>query len=54
MQTPVEQNTCRAVEQARQVCADDGSGEFALEWGAVTGTELDGDLRLDRELDESA
>ena len=42
------------VTAARQACADNGNGEFALEWGAVTRTDLDGDLSPDWVLDESA
>jgi hypothetical protein len=42
------------VTAARQACADNGNGEFALEWGAVTRTDLDGDLYPDWVLDESA
>jgi len=42
------------VTVARQACADNGNGEFALEWGAVTRTDLDGDLNPDWVLDESA
>jgi hypothetical protein len=42
------------VTSARQACADNGNGEFALEWGAVTRTDLDGDLSPDWVLDESA
>ena len=42
------------VTAARQACADNGNGEFALEWGAVTRTDLDGDFQLDWVLDESA
>ena len=42
------------VTAARQACADVGNGEFALEWGAVTRTDLDGDLSPDWVLDESA
>ena len=42
------------VTAARQTCANNGDGEFALEWGAVTRTDLDGDLQLDWVLDESA
>ena len=42
------------VTAARQACADNGNGEFALEWGAVTRTDLDGDLQPDWVLDESA
>ena len=38
---------------ARQTCADVGNGEFALEWGAVTRTDLDGDLQPDWVLDDS-
>ncbi|MGB5830687.1 MAG: hypothetical protein WBG92_01675 [Thiohalocapsa sp.] len=42
------------VTAARQACADNGNGEFALEWGAVARTDLDGDLQPDWVLDESA
>jgi len=42
------------ITAARQACADNGNGEFALEWGAVTRTDLDGDLSPDWVLDESA
>jgi hypothetical protein len=42
------------VTLARQACADVKNGEFALEWGAVTRTDLDGDLSPDWVLDESA
>jgi hypothetical protein len=42
------------VTAARQACADNGNGEFALEWGAVTRTDLDGDLQPDWVLDEGA
>jgi hypothetical protein len=42
------------VSVARQACANVENGEFALEWGAVTRTDLDGDLQLDWVLDESA
>jgi hypothetical protein len=42
------------VNVARQACADFENGELALEWGAVTRTDLDGDLRPDWVLDESA
>jgi len=42
------------VNVARQACADNGNGEFVLEWGAVTRTDLDGDLSPDWVLDESA
>jgi hypothetical protein len=42
------------VSAARQACADVNNGEFALEWGAVTRTDLDGDLHPDWVLDESA
>jgi hypothetical protein len=41
------------VAAARQACADNGNGEFALEWGAVTRIDLDGDLDPDWVLDES-
>ena len=39
---------------ARHACEDVENGEFALEWGAVTRTDLDGDLSPDWVLDESA
>ena len=42
------------VDVARQACANFNNGEFALEWGAVTRTDLDGDLSPDWVLDESA
>jgi hypothetical protein len=42
------------VTAARQACADNGNGELALEWGAVTRTDLDGDFQPDWVLDESA
>ena len=42
------------VTAARQACANNENGEFALEWGAVTRTDLDGDLSPDWVLDESA
>ena len=42
------------VETARKACADFENGQFALKWGAVSRVDLDGDLRLDRVLDESA
>jgi len=41
------------VEAARQACADFDNGQFAMEWGAVSRVDLDGDLRLDWVLDES-
>ena len=42
------------VTMARQACANNENGEFALEWGAMTRTDLDGDLQPDWVLDESA
>lgn len=39
---------------ARQACANFKNGEFALEWGASTRTDLGGDLHPDWVLDESA
>ena len=42
------------VTAARQACAEVENGEFALEWGAVTRTDLDGDLQADWVLNESA
>ena len=44
----------KKVTAARQACAHNGNGEFTLEWGAVTRTDLDGDLQPDWVLDESA
>jgi len=41
------------VTAARETCASFDGGEFALEWGAVTRTDLDGDLYPDWALDES-
>jgi len=41
------------VEVARQACKDNQNGEFALEWGAVTRTDLDGDLNVDWVLNEA-
>jgi len=41
------------VTAAREACASFDHGEFALEWGAVTRTDLDGDLYPDWVLDES-
>jgi len=42
------------VTVARQACGDFKNGEFVMEWGAVTRTDLDGDLAPDWVLDESA
>jgi len=42
------------IEAAQQACADFDNGEFALEWGAVSRVDLDGDLDRDWVLDESA
>ena len=42
------------IEAAQQACADFENGEFALEWGAVSRVDLDGDLDRDWVLDESA
>jgi hypothetical protein len=42
------------VNVARQACADVDNGEFALEWGAVTRTDLNGDRTAAWVLDESA
>jgi hypothetical protein len=42
------------VTVTRQACAHFENGEFTLEWGAVTRTDLDGDLHPDWVLDESA
>ena len=42
------------VTVAQQACANNENGEFALEWGAVTRTDLDGDQQSDWVLDESA
>ena len=40
------------VVQAQQACSDFENGQFALEWGAVTRVDLDGDLRPDWVLNE--
>ena len=40
------------VTAARAACADFNGGEFALEWGAVVRTDLDGDLQPDWVLNE--
>jgi hypothetical protein len=40
------------VTAARTACADFNGGEFALEWGAVVRTDLDGDLYPDWVLNE--
>lgn len=42
------------IRVARQACANFRNGEFALEWGVVTRTDLDGALYPDRVVDESA
>jgi len=41
------------VDQALQACSDVENGQFALEWGAVTRVDLDGDLRPDWVLNEA-
>jgi hypothetical protein len=41
------------VTAARMACADFNDGRFALEWGAVVRTDLDGDFQLDWVLNES-
>jgi hypothetical protein len=40
------------VEAAKKACADFENGQFALEWGAVSRVDLDGDLRPDWVLNE--
>jgi len=42
------------VEAAQKACADFENGQFALEWGAVSRVDLDGNLVRDWVLDESA
>jgi hypothetical protein len=42
------------IDQAQQACSDFEDGEFALEWGAITRIDLDGDLRPDWALDETS
>ena len=42
------------VQAARNACADFENGQFALEWGAVSRVDLDGDLGRDWVLDELA
>ena len=41
------------VERAQQACSDFENGQFALEWGAVTRVDLDGDMRPDWVLNEA-
>jgi hypothetical protein len=41
------------VMAARKACADSNQGEFALKWGAVVRTDLDGDRYLDWVMNES-
>jgi len=41
------------VVQAQQACSDFEDGQFALEWGAITRVDLDGDLRPDWVLNEA-
>jgi len=41
------------VVQAQRACSDFENGQFALEWGAVTRVDLDGDLRPDWVLNEA-
>lgn len=41
------------VEDARAACSTIENGEFAIEWGAVSRVDLDGDLRADWVLDEA-
>jgi hypothetical protein len=52
--TGLPESLAERVTAARQACADVENGEFVLEWGAVTRTDLDGDLSPDWVLDESA
>ena len=52
--TGLPSSLAEKVDVARQACANFNNGEFALEWGAVTRTDLDGDLSPDWVLDESA
>jgi hypothetical protein len=42
------------VEAAQKGCADFENGQFALEWGAVSRVDLDGDMRLDWVLNDYA
>ena len=44
----------KKIDQAQQACSDFEGGEFALEWGAITRIDLDGDLRADWALDETS
>jgi hypothetical protein len=37
---------------AREACSGVNDGKFALEWGAIVRTDLDGDPELDRVLNE--
>ena len=52
--TGLPQPLADRVAAARQACADVNHGEFALEWGAVSRTDLDGDDRPEWVVDESA
>lgn len=42
------------VEAARKACADFENGRFAMQWGAVSRVDLDGDFRLDWVLNDYA
>ena len=44
----------KKIDQAQQACSNFEGGEFALEWGAITRIDLDGDLRADWALDETS
>jgi hypothetical protein len=41
------------VQQAQKACSDFENGQFALDWGAITRVDLDGDLRPDWVLNEA-
>jgi len=41
------------VDQARQACSELENGQFALEWGAISRVDLDGNQRPDWVLNES-
>ena len=52
--TTLPKTLAEKVEVAQKACADFENGEFVLEWGAVSRVDLDGDLRPDWVLNDSA
>jgi hypothetical protein len=51
--TGLPEPLAETVRVAQQTCSDFNNGEFAMEWGAVTRIDLDGDLYSDWVLDEA-